>query len=99
MLAAAGGAIYALLTVSPRANQNVAGLALTIFGAGFSQFVMNRFFLTVKNIRSCLFAASVKVRECLPFASKLGAFGEIFFSHGIFCYLAIALTIVAALLY
>ena len=96
VFAAAGGAIYALLTVSLRANQNVVGLALTIFGAGFSQFVMNTLLKTVKNIRSCLSAASVKVRACLPFASKLGAFGEIFFSHGMLCYLAIALAIVAA---
>lgn len=96
VFAAAGGAIYALLTVSFRANQNVVGLALTIFGAGFSQFVMNRLFQTVANGKACLAAASVKVRSCLPFASKLGAFGEIFFSHGMLCYLAIALAIVAA---
>ena len=96
-LAAAGGAIYALLTVSFRANQNVVGLALTIFGSGFAQFIMNTLFLQVKNGKTCLAAASVKMRECLPFASKLGAFGEIFLSHGSLCYLASALAVLASL--
>jgi ABC-type uncharacterized transport system permease subunit len=40
MLAGAAGAlIYALLTVSLRSNQVVTGLALTIFGTGFSGFM------------------------------------------------------------
>ena len=39
MLAGAMGAgIYALLTISLRANQEVSGLALTTFGTGFSSF-------------------------------------------------------------
>jgi len=40
MLAGAAGAfIYALLTVSLRANQVVTGLTLTIFGTGFAGFM------------------------------------------------------------
>lgn len=35
---ALGGLIYAVLTVSLRANQNVTGLTLTIFGTGFGKF-------------------------------------------------------------
>lgn len=35
---ALGGLIYAFLTISLRANQNVTGLALTIFGSGFANF-------------------------------------------------------------
>ena len=36
---AAGSLIYAFLTVTLRANQEVSGLSLTIFGTGFSSFV------------------------------------------------------------
>ena len=35
---AAGGLIFAFLTVSMQANQNVTGLALTTFGCGVCQF-------------------------------------------------------------
>ena len=35
---ALGGLIYAVLTVSLRANQNVTGLTLAIFGTGFGRF-------------------------------------------------------------
>jgi branched-chain amino acid transport system len=97
LFAAAGGAIYAFLTVTLRTNQNVVGLALTTFGAGFSQFIMNRLFLAVPNGRALLAAASVKAKSYLPFADSLGAFGKIFLSHGILVYFAIALAIVAAL--
>ncbi len=34
----AGGLIYSFLTITLRANQNVAGLTLTIFGCGFANF-------------------------------------------------------------
>lgn len=40
ILAGAGGAVlYGLLTISMRANQVVSGLALTIFGTGFSAYM------------------------------------------------------------
>ena len=35
----AGGLIYAFLTISLRANQNVTGLAMTTFGVGFGNFM------------------------------------------------------------
>lgn len=40
--AAAMGAVYSLLTVSLKANQNVTGLALTTFGVGMMKFVMSK---------------------------------------------------------
>lgn len=88
-----GGLIYAFLTVSLRANQNVTGLALTTFGAGFAQF-----FMDVYVDRSGFAVASKVIRSSLPFADDLGWFGQIFFSHGILVYLAIAIAIAAALL-
>ena len=38
LLSAVGSLVYAFLTVTLRANQNVAGLALSIFGVGFGKF-------------------------------------------------------------
>ncbi len=93
MFGALGGLIYAFLTVTLRSNQNVTGLALTTFGAGLAQFLMD-----VYVDRSHLPAASVLMRSSLPFADSLGWFGEIFFSHGILVYLAIAVAIVAAVM-
>ena len=37
-----GGMIYAFLTVTLRANQNVSGLALTTFGVGASKMIMSK---------------------------------------------------------
>lgn len=88
-----GGAVYGFLTVSLRSNQNITGLALTTFGAGFAQFVMDTYV-----DRSRFAAASKIIRTCLPFADDLGWFGEIFFSYGILVYLAIAIAIVTAII-
>ena len=35
------GAIYSFLTVTLKANQNVTGLAMTIFGSGVTKFIMS----------------------------------------------------------
>lgn len=40
LFAAALGAVYGFLTVSLRSNQNVTGLACTIFGVGFTAFFL-----------------------------------------------------------
>ena len=87
-----GGAIYSFLTVTLRSNQNVTGLALTTFGSGFAQFVMDTYV-----DRGRFAAASRIIRQGLPFADNLGWFGEIFLSHGILVYLAIAIAIVTAI--
>ena len=89
--AAIGGLIYAFITVSLKCNQNVTGLALTIFGAGFADYFMNSFDKTYFSY------ASKIIRYHLPFGDNLGAFGNIFINHGIFVYLAIALAIIASI--
>lgn len=93
-----GGGIYAILTVSLKCNQNVTGLALTIFGAGFADFFMSR-------IDSTYFAVASKIiRAKLPFATNminsenifLSDLGTLLFSYGILVYLAIVIAIVVA---
>ena len=41
LFSVAAGLIYAVITVLLKGNQNVTGLALTIFGNGFAQFFMD----------------------------------------------------------
>lgn len=94
LFSAFGGLIYAVLTVSFRTDQNVVGLALTIFGSGLSQYVMDG----MKDAGELFAKASVKIRTSLPFADNLGAFGEIFLSHGVLVYLAIAIGIISAIM-
>ena len=90
---AIAGLIYAFLTVSLRANQNVTGLALTIFGSGFAQFFMDSY------VDKSRFAEASKVMSLnLPFADSLSWFGEIFLSHGFLAYLAIAIAIITAIM-
>lgn len=85
------GAIYSFLTVTLRCNQNVTGLAITTFGVGLSTFLMEG------KVDKTHFAAAGRIlTRSLPFADNLGWFGEIFLSHGILVYLAIALALIAA---
>lgn len=93
LFAAAVGAIYGVLTVYLKCNQNITGLALTTFGAGFTQFIMDNY---VK--RNGFTVASTYIAKSLPFAEDLGAFGEIFLSHGLLVYLAIAIAIITAII-
>lgn len=92
LFAAFLGAIYGLLTVTLKCNQNITGLALTTFGTGFAQFIMDNFVP-----RENFSVASTYVAKGLSFASKLGGFGDIFLSHGILVYMAIGIAIIASI--
>ena len=87
----AGGLIYAFLTISLRANQNVTGLALTTFGMGvanfFGVFILNGASYSAAPIANKAFSAKI------PVLSTLGGFGQVVFSYGFLVYAAIALAI------
>ncbi len=83
------GLLFSFLTVTLRANQNVTGLALTTFGVGLSDFMIAQTG-PVYSKGSRYFTAP------LPFAEDLGWFGELFFSHGILIYLAIAIALISS---
>ncbi len=90
-----GGLIYAVLTITLRANQNVTGLTLTIFGGG----VANLFGGTLNKMAGGVGQISVALtsgafRTNIPFLANLGAVGKIFFSYGFLAYLAIVLAFV-----
>ena len=90
VFAAALGGIYALLTVTLRCNQNITGLAITIFGGGATNFIMS--FVDRTNFDP----AGKLISSSLPFADKLGGFGKVVFGHGIYVYLAIAVAVVCS---
>ncbi|MBR5421806.1 MAG: ABC transporter permease [Lachnospiraceae bacterium] len=92
---ALGGLIYAVLTISLRTNQNVTGLALSIFGSGVANFfggslntLAGRFEQIAVPVTSAAF------RKTPPFLSGLGIVGKLFFSYGFMVYLAIILAVI-----
>lgn len=95
------GLIYCFLTVSLRANQNVTGLALTTFGIGFGNFFGGSLATITKSETAsvALTQTSEFFRTALPFASKLGWFGEVFLSYGFLAYLAIVIALLTALFF
>lgn len=91
VFAAVLGFVYALLTVTLRCNQNITGLAITVFGGGATNFIMS--FVD----RTHFDPAGKLISSSLPFADKLGGFGSVVFGHGIFVYLGILVAIVCTL--
>ena len=89
---ALGGLIYAFLTITLRANQNVTGLALTTFGMGvanfFGVFILNGASYTAAPLANKAFSAKI------PVLSGLGVAGQVLFSYGFLVYAAILLAIV-----
>lgn len=90
-----GGVIFSLLTITLRANQNVAGLTLTIFGSGIANFFggsLNKMAGGVGQISVA--TTSSAFRETIPFLSDMGAVGKILFSYGFLVYIAVILAVV-----
>ena len=88
---AIGGLIYAALTVSLKSNQNVVGLAITAFGAGFSEFFIKKF-VTAK-----LSTASKVAKNLISFKISNAIGVETTYKFGVLACLAIILALFAAL--
>ncbi len=89
--------IYSFLTVTLRANQNVTGLALTIFGVGIGNFFggsLLKFFGGTGSIY--LATTSAAYRTTIPFLSKIPVVGTLLFSYGFLAYLAIIIALLAS---
>lgn len=91
-----GALIYAVLTITFMANQNVTGLTLSIFGVGISNFVGEYMIATVKT-------TSLKLPEQIngqlgnvdiPGLSSLPVVGPLLFQYNPFVYLGIAVAII-----
>lgn len=91
-----GGLLYSFLTITLRANQNVTGLALSIFGSGVANFFGGSLNALAGGVGQVSVAVtSAAFRKQIPFLSThLGAVSDLFFSYGFMMYLAIIIAIV-----
>ena len=97
LCAAFGALIYSVLTITLRANQNVTGLALTIFGTGFANFLGEAIgntassrYMAVGNVTKNAFNSGIPVLQDLPVVGKL------LFSYNFMVYLGIVVAIILA---
>lgn len=94
---ALGGLLFSFLTITLRANQNVTGLTLTIFGGGIANFFGGSLNTMAGGVGQISVAAtSAAYRASIPALSNLGTVGRLFFSYGFMAYLAIVLAVAMA---
>lgn len=86
---ALGGLIFAVLTVSLRANQVVTGLTLTIFGTGISSLLGQKVVGQSLPESIKMFFAPVKI----PVLGHIPFIGPIIFNQDLFVYLSYIITI------
>lgn len=88
--------LYSFLTITLKANQNVTGLTLTIFGSGIANFFggsMMKLSGGVGSISVATTSNAFKTR--LPFISgKFGLFGSLFLNYGWMVYFCLILAFV-----
>ncbi len=89
-----GALIYAVLTITFMANQNVTGLTLTIFGTGLSNFLGNRMVagtdVTPKLSERMM---DVLAEKPIPVLGDIPVIGKLLFSHNILVYFSILVAI------
>lgn len=94
---AAGGLIFAFLTVSMQANQNVTGLALTTFGCGVCQFAgkylaANNMFPSLNN---AVHLKNISADIGIPVLRDIPYVGKLLFSYNLFVYIAVIIAVAA----
>ena len=97
LAAALGGLLYSFLTITLRANQNVTGLTLTIFGGGVANFFGGGLNTMAGGVGQISVAATSSIyRANINNVTDLGVVGKLFLSYGFMVYLAIVVAIVMA---
>ncbi|MDF2822159.1 MAG: nucleoside transporter rane protein [Clostridiales bacterium] len=89
LVAALGALIYAFITVSLKGNQIVTGLALTIFGTGFANFIGS-------SLVGVTLPASVKGALSdfeMPILKDIPILGKMIFSQSIYVYVSLLLAL------
>ena len=99
LVAGLGALIFSVLTITLRANQNVTGLALTMFGTGFGNYFGEAIgnadpsgFLSVSTAVKGIFNNPVFPKSLV----NIPYVGKVLFSHNFMVYLSIALAIILA---
>ena len=96
---ALGALIYAFLTVTLKANQNVTGLTLTVLGTGVANFIGEQI-KTFSPVGTTFMSERLKAGLTplsLGALSDLPVIGRLLFSHSILTYLALACAILMSL--
>ena len=89
------GLLFAVLTVSLQANQNITGLTLTTFGLGIYFFVGNGLKATAWPVMGDYAAIKNGFADiAIPGLSKIPVIGRGFFDHNILVYLGIVIALV-----
>lgn len=100
LCAGLGAFLFSVLTISLRANQNVTGLALTIFGVGFANFFGEAIAATDPNR---VLSVSEAVRDAFngaifpPALVNIPFLGKLLFSHNFMVYLSVLLAVALSL--
>ncbi len=100
LFAGFGAFLYSVLTISLRANQNVTGLALTIFGVGFGNYFGEAIAQKSPNGAFAVGATAKAAFNSAIFPKALTDIpiaGKLLFSHNFMVYLVIAMAILFAL--
>lgn len=93
-----GSLIFSFVTVTLRANQNVTGLALTMFGTGVAQFageymrVSTGGYVSISNDLKAFFG-----NPLFGGLSKIPVIGELLFSYNVFVWIGFVMAIAMAL--
>ncbi|MDY3281117.1 ABC transporter permease [Dysosmobacter sp.] len=97
---ALGGLLYSFLTITLRANQNVTGLTLTIFGGGVANFFGGSLNTMAGGVGQISVAVTSSVyRANLAHRVNLGWFGSLFLSYGFMVYLAIIVAVAVTIFF
>ena len=96
---ALGALIYAFLTVTLMANQNVVGLTLTIFGVAIANFI--GFYMLGKSPTKSLklpenITAALSAKK-IPLLGDIPVIGDMFFNYNIFVYIGVIIAVVMAI--
>jgi ABC-type uncharacterized transport system permease subunit len=87
--------IYAVLTVTFLANQNVTGLTLTIFGTGFARFFGENMISKAGGTPKLSAAFMTSISEkTVPVLGRIPVLGKLLFSHNPLVYLAVLIAVV-----
>ena len=91
-----GALIFAFITVTMQANQNVTGLALTAFGVGVYRFVGRH--LTTKgsfpSLDGCPGLKDAVADTGIPVLRDIPIIGKLLFSYNVFVYIAVAIAVI-----
>ena len=94
LFASLTAAIYAVITITFRCNQNITGLAITIFGNGLTQFLMHSYV-----DKSNFSIAGKIIAQSLPFAENSNGIVKVLFGHGFYVYFAILIALIATFIF